>query len=122
MGTYGQPEVDVEGWDVIKDLKSAVVMVHIFRQNDGPINFAYPPVSFGDDFNSERIMKESARNFVAVWLVGIVIALCLVSYCILRLSKAYAVRIVEGQVRNDGIVMRELPTNSTFENHTETYE
>ena len=56
VSTYGKPEIELEGNDVIKDLKTATVMVHIFRLNESPISFAYPPVSFGADFDSARII------------------------------------------------------------------
>ena len=123
LSSYGKSEVVVRGSTAIANLKSAVVMVHIYQADKGIISFAYPPVDFQDDFNFDSKLAATKYKHIAGWFLGLTVFFIVMTWGILKASKAQNQRNLEEEVATNGISMQELPSHaSTVETEEETIE
>ena len=112
ISSYGHPKVVIEGKEGLTNLKAAVVMAHVFREGQGPLTFAYPPVDFHEVQNFDDLLTHNKYRFLIIAFSMFGIGMFMIVFCLIKATMRRNIQEVTRQVSTTGIAMQALPTQS----------
>jgi hypothetical protein len=112
LTTYSQSSAVLGGNDVLKGIKAVVVMAHVFNEGKGTLTFAYPPIDLEGDFDFDQILRSGKNYFILKVIIAIVVIVYLIIVSFIWITKKHSQQSLEHEVREHGIHMQNLPSES----------